>query len=378
MLNKINSLSKYLRDKSLAKESLDCFSLSLLLKIAEDKERDFKEVTFEELIPLIGSNINNKIHMSSDEISNGFYAPEDVSSNASIGKPAGLWYACGNDWIDWAVSNDWGRGMYIYQIYINEGNMAMIRTKDGILNFNRKFQANPHKYPYAGSRIDWDIVANAHSGIEICPYIGSVRMSSIVDWYYSWDVASGCIWDPSAITGIKLVAEKIDGDRYKWFGLDRDEGIGSLHAKLEAMVPMISIKVDEAINDFINSLSDKSILKEEDSWGNSKIPKEMYDAVSEKIANHIEYSDLLENENYGAETFEDEDRKTTVVIFNKKKKEAFSFYYWISAEKGENIQETSGANGMAFMAMKPWPKFSIDNVQLSFEPDYFAPEWYSL
>ena len=54
MLNKINSLSKYLRDKSLAKESLDCFSLSLLLKIAEDKERDFKEVTFEELIPLIG------------------------------------------------------------------------------------------------------------------------------------------------------------------------------------------------------------------------------------------------------------------------------------------------------------------------------------
>jgi hypothetical protein len=328
-------------------------------------------------MPLIGSNINNKIHMSPREISDGFYVPEDISRNASIGKPAGLWYACGNDWVRWAMNNDWGMGNYIYQIYTNEGNMATIRTKDGIFDFNRRFKSGWDKYPY-GNRIDWGKVANEYSGIEICPYIGSVRMSSIVDWYYSWDVASGCIWGASAITDIKLIAEKIGDNKYKWFGLDRDEGIGSLHAKLEAMVPMISIKVDEAINDFINSLADKSILKEETNWGTPKIPSKMYDAVSEKIANHIEYSDLLENENYGAETFEDEDRKTTVVIFNKKKKEAFSFYYWISAEKEENIQETSGANGMSFMAVKPWPKFSIDTVELSFEPDYFAPEWHNL
>ena len=47
--------------------------------------------------------------------------------------------------------------------------------------------------------IDWPRVANDYAGIEICPYLSSKRNDDDSFWYYGWDVASGCVWDPSGI-----------------------------------------------------------------------------------------------------------------------------------------------------------------------------------
>jgi hypothetical protein len=61
--------------------------------------------------------------------------------------------------------------------------------------------------------IDWKKVAKEYSGIEICPYIGEQRLK--FSWYYPWDVASGCVWDNSAVKSINLVSgpNKIDEER---------------------------------------------------------------------------------------------------------------------------------------------------------------------
>ncbi len=49
--------------------------------------------------------------------------------------------------------------------------------------------------------IDWPAVAKRYAGIEINPYFTGLRM---VSWYYTWDVASGCVWHED---GIKSVSE---------------------------------------------------------------------------------------------------------------------------------------------------------------------------
>lgn len=61
--------------------------------------------------------------------------------------------------------------------------------------------------------MDWGKVAQEYSGIEICPYFEQNNLNILKDgyrvnlnWYNRWDVASGCIWEPSkAIVDYKNV-----------------------------------------------------------------------------------------------------------------------------------------------------------------------------
>ena len=54
--------------------------------------------------------------------------------------------------------------------------------------------------------IDWPSVAKEFQGIIIAPYIWDRRFDLL--WYYGWDCASGCIWDPAAIASITLTKER--------------------------------------------------------------------------------------------------------------------------------------------------------------------------
>jgi hypothetical protein len=58
--------------------------------------------------------------------------------------------------------------------------------------------------------IDWMRVAEKHEGILIAPYLGErlTEPNEFLEshkeewwrWYYSWDCASGCIWNPNAVS----------------------------------------------------------------------------------------------------------------------------------------------------------------------------------
>jgi len=56
-----------------------------------------------------------------------------------------------------------------------------------------------------GREIAWSLVADEYQGIVIAPYVWSRRLCYGANWYYSWDCASGCVWDASAVAGVSLM-----------------------------------------------------------------------------------------------------------------------------------------------------------------------------
>lgn len=128
----------------------------------------------------------------------------DLKSHYGQGKdykPKGLWYACGTEWLDF-VNREFrsGKGDYLYEITINPSRILFIANAFAFIKFEKDY-GTPDIYGTA--LIDWSKVSEQYGGIEICPYRYEMRMRSM--WYYPWDVASGCIWDSSAISGIKEI-----------------------------------------------------------------------------------------------------------------------------------------------------------------------------
>lgn len=52
--------------------------------------------------------------------------------------------------------------------------------------------------------IDWHHVALDYQGIVIAPYQYPMRYDLRTLWYYPWDCASGCIWNPEAISIVNV------------------------------------------------------------------------------------------------------------------------------------------------------------------------------
>ena len=117
-------------------------------------------------------------------------------------KPMGLWYGIGSSWIDWVRSEmpAW-ESENVFKIGINESRIKIIRVYDELVEFDKEYGV-PFNFGYKKyTNIDWGKVANDYGGIEIVPYIYEARRK--IDWYYGWDVASGCIWGNGVINKIE-------------------------------------------------------------------------------------------------------------------------------------------------------------------------------
>lgn len=77
-----------------------------------------------------------------------------------------------------------------------------LRSTVDVDGFTDEYAIDPGPQVY---RIDWDAVAGTYQGIIITPYIWERRLGDSA-WYYSWDCASGCIWDPAAIGSLRVFA----------------------------------------------------------------------------------------------------------------------------------------------------------------------------
>lgn len=93
-------------------------------------------------------------------------------------------------------------------------NILWIRNYEEFDAFHEEYKTG---LSYDSSRleyIDWRRVSDKYDGIIIIPYLWGRRMGGInwgdpsnpgpeQMWYYSWDVASGCIWNLRAIQSIR-------------------------------------------------------------------------------------------------------------------------------------------------------------------------------
>lgn len=130
----------------------------------------------------------------------------DQKPGGSLGgqfKPSGLWVSDENDhgWSAWCADESYGRGQHAYTVNLTPAaKILKITTPEELVEFDRQFRSADAYY------VDWQSVAAHWQGVIISPYQWSLRLSD-VRWYYSWDCASGCIWDAAAIAGLTLVPD---------------------------------------------------------------------------------------------------------------------------------------------------------------------------
>jgi len=119
-------------------------------------------------------------------------------------KPKGLWYGIGDSWLRWIKDEmpDWEHDN-VYQLDINESKIKIIRNFNELVAFDKIYGVENESRMFFdnGRMIDWAKVAKDFDGIEIAPYIYEARFE--YNWYYGWDVASGCIWSSDVIKDIK-------------------------------------------------------------------------------------------------------------------------------------------------------------------------------
>ena len=131
-----------------------------------------------------------------------------VSSQKVGGKPKGFWYGCDGSWERWAKQEmPKFLGKHNYKVQVDLSKMIVIRDYPQLIFFEKKYGVNvldkvPGYEDMVDVYIDWPRVVKEYSGIEIAPYISKARER---DWYFGWDVASGCVWEKSALKSVEKV-----------------------------------------------------------------------------------------------------------------------------------------------------------------------------
>lgn len=134
-----------------------------------------------------------------------------VSEQGTHYKPNGLWLSVEgpDDWESWCRAEDFRLENLAnrHEVVLSDfARIHRIRNAQEIDAFSARYSAV--LIPGHDMRaIDWKKVAEHHDGIIIAPYIWERRISRTpeVFWYYSWDCASGCIWNAKAVESIQLL-----------------------------------------------------------------------------------------------------------------------------------------------------------------------------
>jgi len=121
--------------------------------------------------------------------------------NTPDDKPNGLWFSVGNAWPEFAHRYLTQHSLqHATRLWFKPKSLLRIHTEADMKKFTRKYSVKREDASIAAilRLIQWDRVAEDYKGILIANYIYQCRMSH--PWYYSWDVASGCVWDASAVS----------------------------------------------------------------------------------------------------------------------------------------------------------------------------------
>jgi len=120
-------------------------------------------------------------------------------------KPQGFWFGVQSAWVDWMEHDapHW-KGDNLYSVEVDESKCLVIENEQEFLKFGRKYGTQGN----IGRVINWQKVADDYPGIVIKEYFWKYRLDPSHAWYYTWDIASGCVWDTSAIKSAEQVSIK--------------------------------------------------------------------------------------------------------------------------------------------------------------------------
>ena len=114
-------------------------------------------------------------------------------------KPDGLWVSVDgpDDWESWCRSEEYVDIDAMNRFGIILSPKASVLVLESVASL-REFHA---RWALSDWNVDWRGVSRRWQGIIITPYQWACRLTE-PSWYYTWDCASGCIWDSSAIADV--------------------------------------------------------------------------------------------------------------------------------------------------------------------------------
>lgn len=174
---------------------------------------------------------NFMIHFSCKEI------PElkSVYQKDAIFKPRGLWYSTDDLWIQYYTKNinKINNCKYMYRLKLkytsfdhpNKNRILKLTDETSFDLFTLKYGIVYHNDILPGTftiYIKWEDVAKDYGGIEVIPlikerinindkkivkkynkkfkFIKKLDNNAIIFWQYPFDIPSGCVWNPNAIS----------------------------------------------------------------------------------------------------------------------------------------------------------------------------------
>ena len=126
--------------------------------------------------------------------------PYSVAQEIPRMKPRGLWVSVDGerDWPEWCAEEEFGIGPNRFIVTLAaDANILHLTTAEEITEFHAEYRSGNDDF-----YLDHQRVAEKYQGLIIAPYQWSLRWDG-PSWYYSWDVASGCIWDAAAIEAVR-------------------------------------------------------------------------------------------------------------------------------------------------------------------------------
>lgn len=132
-------------------------------------------------------------------------------------KPTGLWVsdeACPDSWSAYCKAGGYLDLLtYAYDVDLKaDANILWLRSAADIDAFTDRWAAPAPIPTTIRMWIDWPGLRRVHDGLIITPYVRERRLSMLSGrpdtmWYYTWDCASGCIWNPDAVAAIRPRAQ---------------------------------------------------------------------------------------------------------------------------------------------------------------------------
>lgn len=134
-----------------------------------------------------------------------------LEQDAARFKPRGFWVSVDgpDDWEGWCTSEGFRleRLAIRHRVTVTDAaNILRMSCGAELDDFTRRYAGEWDSF--RGNKIDWPKVAGDYDGIIIAPYVWSCRLDGPSSgWYYSWDCASGCIWNLDAIASIEVTVD---------------------------------------------------------------------------------------------------------------------------------------------------------------------------
>ncbi len=123
-------------------------------------------------------------------------------------KPMGLWFSVGDGDDGWRASADSerfasDRFKFATEITLrDDARVLRLSSAAEILAFSHQYLRPCVSGVMSDyKQIGWREVADKYQAIIIAPYVWECRLN--VNWYYTWDCASGCVWDAGAVEALK-------------------------------------------------------------------------------------------------------------------------------------------------------------------------------